>query len=178
MFIILTVTHNLKKALQILILLTFGLNLSAQNVKINSELKIESTELKITESDLDYFAYSSYDSKKTDSLIVYISTIGTSSTAIKIDLIDKPKVFVSLYSDVPEYDGKHILEIEFEYYDLELNATDFKIGDRIMGRIKGKSKPVLNREYQIKFEGEFSHIIGKLMIKKNTEQNYQIFENE
>ena len=168
----------MKKTLQILILLAFGLNLSAQNVKINSELKIESTELKITESDFDYFAYSSHDSKKTDSLIVYISTIGTSSTAIKIDLTDKPKAFISLYSDVPEYDGKRTLDIEFEYYDLELNATDFKIGDRIMGRIKGKSKPTKNREYQIEFDGEFSHIVGKLMIKKKADSNYKIIENE
>ena len=149
-------------------------------MKINSELKIDSTELKISQSDFYYFAYSSLDNKKTDSLVVSISTVGTSSTAIKIDLTNKPKASISLYSDIPEYDEKHVLDIEFEYYDLELNATNFKISNRIMGRIKGKSKPIKNSSghYQIEVDGEFSHIIGKLMIKKKADQNYRVFENE
>ncbi|MDG4717327.1 hypothetical protein P7122_15670 [Winogradskyella sp. YYF002] len=49
-----------------------------------------------------------------------------------------------------------------------------------MGRIKGKSKPISNSlgEYQIEFDGEFKHIIGKLMIKKKAKQNYRIIDNE
>ncbi|WP_278006747.1 hypothetical protein [Winogradskyella marincola] len=63
---------------------------------------------------------------------------------------------------------------------MELNATEFKKGDQIMGRIKGKSKPISNSlgEYQIEFDGEFKHIIGKLMIKKKAKQNYRIIDNE
>ncbi|WP_166967304.1 hypothetical protein [Yeosuana marina] len=170
----------MKKTLQILILLIFGLNLSAQNVKINSKIQVDSTELDITQSDFKFYGYSTFDNKKTDSLIVSISSIGTSSTAIRIDLTKKPRAFITLSSDVPEYDGKHILDIEFEFYDLELNATEFKIGDRIMGKIKGKSKIIPNNSdgYQIEFKGEFSHIIGKLIMKNTAEQSYRIIQNE
>jgi len=170
----------LKKALQILIILTFGLNVSAQDVKIDPEIKVDSTMLKISQSDFEYFAYSSYDNKKTDSLIVSISTVGTSTTAIEIELLKNPKIYISLFSDYMQYKGKHIMNVDFESYELELNSTEFQLGDKIMGRIKGISKPIKNRngEYQIKFEGEFMHIIGKLMIKKKADQSYRIFENE
>lgn len=170
----------MKKTLQILILLTFGLNLSAQNIKINSEIKVDSTEIKISKSDFDYYAYSSFDNKKTDSLIVTVGTVGTSVTAIKIELTENPKVYITLWSDYAEFDGKETIDIELEAYDLELNATEFKKGDQIMGRIKGKSKPISNSlgEYEIEFDGEFKHIIGKLMIKKKDKQNYRIIDNE
>uniref|UniRef100_UPI00404A0E39 hypothetical protein n=1 Tax=Flavobacterium sp. TaxID=239 RepID=UPI00404A0E39 len=170
----------MKKTLQILIILTFGLNLSAQDVKINMEIEVESTEIKIIEPDLIYYAYSSFDNKQTDSLIVTIGTVGTSVTAIKIDLTDKPKVYITLWSDYAEFNGKETLDVELESYDLELNATEFKKGDRIMGRIKGKSKTISNSigNYQIKFNGEFNHTIGKLMIKKKAEENYRIIDNE
>ena len=170
----------MKKIIQILILLTFGLNLSAQNVKINSDIKIDSTELKINTSNYEYYAYSTFDNKKPDSLIVTIGNVGTSITAIKIDLTEKPKVELTLWSDYGEYDGKNTLDVELEYYELEINATKFKKGDKIMGRIKGKSKPIKNSlgEYQIEFNGFFSHIIGKLMIKNKDGQNYRIVDNE
>jgi len=170
----------LKKTLQILIILTFGLNLSAQNVKINTEIKVDSTEVKIIESDFIYYAYSTFDNNETDSLIVTIGNVGTSVTAIKVDLTDGPKVYLTLWSDYAEFKGKETLNVELESYDLELNATEFKKGDRIMGRIKGKSKPISNSigEYQIEFNGEFSHTIGKLMIKKKAEENYRIIDNE
>jgi hypothetical protein len=168
----------LRKTIHILIILTFGLNLSAQEVIINSEIKIDSTELKITQSDFEYFAFSTLDNRKTDSLIVTIGNVGTSVTAIKIDLTEKekPKVKLTLWSDYGEYDGKNTLEVELEYYELELNSTEFKKGDRIMGRVKGKSKLIPNNSdgYQIEFEGEFNHIIGKLMIKKKAEHNFRI----
>ncbi|MBZ9651831.1 hypothetical protein [Psychroflexus montanilacus] len=170
----------MKKTLQILILLNFGLNLSAQNIKINSDFKVDSTEIKIIKSDFDYYAYSTFDNKKTDSLIVTIGNVGTSVTAIKIDLTEKPKVYITLWSDYAEFNGKETLDVELESYDLELNATQFKKGDRIMGRIKGKSKPILNSfgDYQIEFDGEFKHIIGKLMVKKKPGENYRIIDNE
>jgi len=170
----------LRKTLQILILLTFGLNLSAQNVIIKSEIKVDSTDLKITQSDFEYYVYSSFDNKKTDSLIVTIANVGTGVTAIKIDLTEKPKAYITLWSDYSEYEGENTLNIEFEYYDLEINATKFKKGERIMGRIKGKSKIISNNSggYQIEFDGEFSHVIGKLMIKKKAEQNYRIIDNK
>ncbi|WP_055437655.1 hypothetical protein [Lacinutrix algicola] len=172
----------MRKTLQILILLTFGLNLSAQEVVIESEIKIDSTELKITQSDFEFYAYSTFDNRKTDSLIVTIGNIGTSITAIKIDLTEhkKPKVKLTLWSDYGEYDGKNTLDVELEFYELEINATEFKKGDRIMGRVKGKSKMISNNSggYQIEFDGEFSHIIGKLMIKKKAEQSFRIIDNE
>ena len=70
------------------------------------------------------------------------------------------------------------MKVEFEFYDLELNATEFKKGDRIMGKLKGKSKVIPNNSdgYQIEFEGEFNHIIGKLMIKKKAKQKYRIID--
>ena len=172
----------MRKTLQILILLTFGLNLSAQEVVIKSEIKIDSTELKIIKSDYEYYAYSTLDNRKTDSLIVTIGNVGTSVTAIKIDLTEteKPKIRLTLWSDYGEYDGKNTLNVELEFYELELNTTEFNKGDRIMGRVKGKSKIIPNNSggFQIEFEGEFNHIIGKLMIKKKAEHSFRIIDNE
>ncbi|PQV44318.1 hypothetical protein CLV33_1261 [Jejuia pallidilutea] len=172
----------MRKTLQILIILSFGLNLSAQEVVIKSEIKIDSTELKITQSDYEYYAYSTLDNRKTDSLIVTIGNVGTSVTAIKIDLTktERPKVGLTLWSDYGEYDGKNTLNVELEFYELELNATEFKKGDRIMGRVKGKSRIIPNNSggYQIEFDGEFNHIIGKLMIKKKAEHSFRIIDNE
>lgn len=157
----------------------FGLNLSAQNIKIDSKIKVDSTQLKISERNSIYYAYCSLDNKKSDSLVVTIGTIGTSTTSIRIDLTGKPKVFILLYSDYEEFDGKNTLEIEFEKYDLELNATAFKKGERIMGRIKGKSKIIINKsgKHQMNIEGEFSHIIGKLFIKTVAESNFLILDD-
>ncbi|UKM65358.2 hypothetical protein GSB9_01924 [Flavobacteriaceae bacterium GSB9] len=169
----------MKKTLQIIMLLTFGLNLSAQNVKIDSKIKVDSTELKISERNSIYYAYCSLDNKKSDSLIVTIGTIGTSTTSIRIDLTDKPRAYILLYSDENEFDGKNILEVEFEKYDLELNSAEFKNGERIMGRIKGKSKIIPNKSggYQIDIAGEFSHIIGKLLMKRMAESDFLILDD-
>ena len=160
-------------------MLLVGLNLSAQNVVVKSNLKVDSTAIKITKSDSDYYVYSSFDNKKTDSLIVTIGTIGTNVTALKIDLTEKPKAYLSLWSDYPEYNGKNTLDLEFEFYTLELNKTKFEKGDLIMGRIKGKSKVITynSHSYQIEFEGEFNHQIGSLIIKKTAEQKYRIISN-
>lgn len=170
----------MRKTLHILILLNFGLSLSAQNIKIDSGIKVDSTELKISKPNFEYIAYSTFDNRITDSLVVSIGTVGTSVTVIQIDLTEKPKVYISLWSDYAEYNGKNTLEVELKFYNLELNATEFKNGDRIMGRIKGKSKPITNSlgEYQIEINGEFSHIIGKLMMKKKAHQKYRIIDNE
>ena len=173
------IEHKLRTVLLPFIILVLGLSLSAQNVTIDPNIKVDSTVLKISDFNYDYTAYSSVDNKKTDSLIVSISSVGHSTISVIIDLSKKPKVYVSLFSDYKEYDGKHILDIDAESYTLELNSTKFNIGDKIMARIKGRSKPV-NRgkgEYQIKFEGEFRHIIGKFMIKKKAGQPYRIIDN-
>ena len=178
-FHILTVTHNLKKILHISILMLFGLNLSAQNVTINPNIKFDTSELVITERDYEYYAYSTFDNRKNDSLVITIGNVGTSVTGIKINLTNKPKVELTLWSDYGEYDGKNTLDVELEFYDLHLNGTEFKKGDKIMGRINGKSKPIKSSlgDYQIEFDGYFSHIIGKLMIKKRAENNYRIIDN-
>ena len=142
-------------------------------------MKIDSTKMKIAQSDFSYHSYTSYDTKKTDSLIVTIASVGTSITALRIDLTNEPIAYITLWYDYKEFDGKDTKRIEFENYELELNTTDFKKNDRIYGRFKGISKPIKNSvgTYQIEFSGEFSHIIGMLMLKKKAEDEYIIMED-
>ncbi|WP_299242420.1 hypothetical protein [uncultured Aquimarina sp.] len=169
----------MKQIIGILTLLIFSFSLSAQNVKINSKLKVDSTILKIKQLNSNYNVYSTFDNKNTDSLIVTIGTIGTSVTAIKIDLTEKPKAYIILWSDYAEYNGKDTLRVELEYFDLELNASKFDKDARIMGRISGKTNLISNssEDYQIEFNGEFNHIIGKLMMKKKVNDKYIIIDN-
>ena len=157
----------MKRLFQILIALFFALNLSAQNIKIDPKIKVDSTVVQINESDIQYFAYSSHDNKKSDSLIVSISTMGTSTASIIINLTKNPHVSISLFSDYKEYDGQHIKNIDAETYELELNAVQYKLGDRIMGRVKGISKPISSSsgDYRIEFQGEFSVKGRKAQVK-------------
>ncbi|WP_378173247.1 hypothetical protein [Aquimarina sp. SS2-1] len=135
--------------------------------------------MKITQSDFDYYSYTSYDNKKTDSLIVTIASVGTSVTALQIDLTNKPIAYITLWSDYKEFDGKDTKRIEFEKYELELNATEFNKNQRIYGRFNGLSRPIKNgnETYQIGFSGEFSHIIGMLLLKKKAGDKYLITDN-
>lgn len=160
------------------LVLTF--QLSAQNVVIDSELQVESTELKINERGFTYGAFSTYDNKQPDSLQVSISKISTSSISIQINLINEPKVSIGLYSDYEEYNGKNTLDVDLEWYELVLNATKFKLGDRIIGTVRGVSKPIKNSsgDYQIGFEGSFNHIVGKLMLKRNANEQAEIIDHE
>ena len=156
----------------------FGLNISAQNLIINADIKFDSTEIKITRPNFTQFAYSSLDRNKKDSLIVSFGTIGTSLTSININLKNKPKAHIILWSDYPEYNGKNYLRVEFEIFNLEINNLNLKKGDRFMGKIKGKSKMITNnnKRYQIEIDGFFNHIIGKQMIKKNQGDKYEIID--
>ncbi|WP_299683364.1 hypothetical protein [uncultured Dokdonia sp.] len=169
----------MKKILQLLILVTFSFNVLSQNIIIEPDIKIDSTTLKINKLGYEYYAYNSYDNKKIDSLTIVIGTIGTSVTALKINLTEPPEVYITLWSDYPEYDDKNALDVKLEYYDLTLNDTTFNKDDRVMGRIKGKSEPIKNNlgEYQLEFDGEFSHIVGKLLIKRKANQKYRILDN-
>ena len=88
----------MKSLFQIFIALVFVLKLPAQSVNIDPTIKVDSTAIKITALDTEYFAYSSGDNKKLDALIVSLSSVGTSTTAIEIDLTDKPHVYISLFS--------------------------------------------------------------------------------
>lgn len=169
----------MRKTLQILILLAFGLTISAQNVKLNSDLNFESTDVKISEYDSVYSAFSSFDNGNSDSLTVTISNIGKGGVMINIILSDKPNVELIEWSDYNQFDGKSTREIGLENYTLELNDTVLRKGERIMGRIKGKSKMITSSlgDYQVQFDGTFSHIIGKLMKKKTADEKYRIIEN-
>jgi hypothetical protein len=169
----------LKKALHIGVFLIFGLNASAQTVTINPAIQIDSTLLKISEAQTNYFVYSSFDNQKPDSLAVSLSTVGTSTKAIRIDFTEKPNVSLVLSSDYKEFDGNYTLTIPLESYELELNTDDFNTGDILMGRIKGISQPIKKRKgtFKIKFEGVFRHIIGKILLKKKAAQKYKILDH-
>jgi len=175
------ILKKLKKTFHITSLfLVLVINTYSQTIKISPELKIDSTEMKITESNFSYHSYTSYDNKKVDSLIITIASVGTSVTALIIDLINEPYPYISLYSDYKEFNGKHIKKIEFEKYKLELNSIKFKKNDSIYGRFKGISKPIKNNTEtsQIEFSGKFSHITGKLMLKKKAKDKYLIIEED
>ena len=162
-----------------MILLTIGLNLSAQNVNLDSNLSFESTDIKIVENDSEYHAYSSYDNNKTDSLTVSVGNVGVGGVIIRINLIDEPTIELYRWSDYNQFDGKNTIKVDLDYYELDLNSTEFESGERIMGRMTGKSKPIKNSlgTYQIEFDGFFSHILGKLMKKKRADENYRIIDN-
>ena len=170
----------LKKTFYIaIIFLNCGIFLQAQTVEIDADLNIYETKIKQTIADNSHYNYTSYDNKKADSLIVTLASIGTSVTALVIDLTNEPIVYVDLWSDYEEYNGSNSLRIEFENYTLKLNSTEFKKGERILGVFKGKTKPIENSNgfYQIEFDGVFNHIVGKLMIKKRAEDEYIITEH-
>ncbi|RMB56198.1 hypothetical protein EAX61_15635 [Dokdonia sinensis] len=169
----------MKKVTYTFFLIAFGFRISAQNWKINPDIQVDSTIIKIKKSNFEYFAYSSYDNGKSDSLVVVIGSVGTSVTAFGINLQEKPEAYITLYSDYPEYNGKNILNVEFEFYDLEINSSKFEKGDQIMGRISGKSKPIINdsKESYIEIEGEFNHRIGKIMIKREAKEKYRIIDD-
>ena len=170
----------MKETLYIALILLFcGINLQAQIVKINPNLKIEETNLTYIINGWNYKMYSSYDNKKTDSLIVKLAKISTSTLTVEIDFSkSKPIVYVVLGSDYAEYDGSYTKQVEFESYDLELNSDNFVKDDIIMGYFRGKTMPITveNRTYDIEFQGVFRHIIGKFMIKNNADSEYFIMD--
>ncbi len=170
-----------KKLNLILILWIVGLTAYSQTIKINPEIQIDSTIIKATQYGYDDYYFSSFDNKKIDSLNVSFASIGTSVSSINIDFTNEPKVTVFLYSDTPDFDGKHTKNVELECYTLEINAIEFKFGDRIYGRIIGVTESISNDpEYfeksKIHFNGEFSHIVGKFILKKRPEDEYKIMD--
>ncbi len=157
----------MKKILPILVFLSFGMNLSSQNTKINNKIKIDSTVLKLSLNGQVDYIYSTYDNKNTDSLVFSIGEISKEGIPnVRIDFSKIPKVYINIRSDYPQYDGNYDLKIEFEHYYLEINSVDLKNGDILMGRLKGKSEklPTKLGGYQINIDGEFKHIIGKSIL--------------
>ncbi len=170
----------MKKLIYIFTVLIFGLTSLAQKLTIDSNIFIESTDIEITENNLNYRAFTSFDNEKNDSLEVYIGNIGNGGIFIQIKLMDKPKVEFFVWSDYNQYDGESSKKIDLEFYELELNGLKFENGERVMGKIKGKTKTISNSlgNYQIEFEGQISHIVGKFMKKRNPEDEYQITDNK
>lgn len=153
----------------------------AQNITVNPDLKIDSTDIKIT-SGLDnnsFHAYSSYDLRRNDSLSVMISTIGVTVEGFRIIIGKEVNVEIILYSDAPEYSGSHTKDIEFESFELEVNTLGPKEGERFMGKFVGESVliPFKDESYRMTFSGEFSHIIGTLMVKRRANEEYRILDD-
>ncbi len=147
-----------------------------QNLIINSDLTVDSTNLTFEKRNQIKNGFSSFDNKKPDSLTVSFGTIGTTVSALEIHFIDNIKPKLVLWSDAPDFNGSNTLEVELDSYNLTLNKTDFEIGDIIMGEITAESDVIadLIGDYRIKIKGHFKHIIGKTMIKREAEHNYYI----
>lgn len=157
--------------------MVFTSNLIGQNLKIDSDLKVYSTYLIFEKRNEIRNGFSSFDNKKNDSLSVSFGTVGVTVISLKIDFLAgniKPKLV--LWSDAPDFNGSHTLEVELISYDLTLNKTDFESGDIFMGEIVAESNSITDfiGDYQIKIKGHFKHIIGKTMIKRKAEHNYYI----
>ena len=160
-------------------------SMSSQNIKVLPDLKVDSTKIKITEMGSNgnnsiYYAYTSFDTERKDSLIVTISTMGTSLTTLRIDFTHEPTAYITLWSDYNEFDGKDTKRVEFEVYLLEINTTTLNKGDWVYGRFRGVSKPIKNSigTYRIEFLGEFSHQIGTIRLKKKEEESYRIITED
>ncbi|WP_186987765.1 hypothetical protein [Constantimarinum furrinae] len=156
-----------------------GINTFSQEVKVDSTLRFDSTNIVIKDFDSTYRAYTSFDNQKSDSLIVTIGNHGLSGVLVKLNFNEYPKLELFLWSDTNEFSGKNTMKIAIDEYSLEINSTKFQRGDTIMGRIKGKSEIISNSfgNYQIEFQGQFRHIVGKILKKREADQNYIIIDN-
>lgn len=171
----------MKKTLIILILLTFcGISSYSQSFKVDSELKVDTTFVTAIQYRYINYMFMTSDNKKPDSLGIYLYSM-ESGIGVNIDMTDEPKLGVSLFSDAPQYDGKHFKKVEFESYELTLNTTEFNLGDKIYGYFKGISKPTTDnpefiKDSKIIFEGYFMHIVGKIILKERENDPYDIVD--
>jgi hypothetical protein len=151
--------------------------LLAQEVKIIPDLEVDSTFLTFAEEGAEHDSYSSFDNKNPTDLAVFIGEFGVNKITVKIYFGDTINTSLNRWYKPPMFNEENIADIKFENFKLELNQNSFKLGDIVMGRIEGTSTPIYlatGGEYRIKVEGEFRHIIGKVMTKRTAKGRYNI----
>jgi len=168
------------KTIKILIsfFLLFNCVANGQKIILDENIRVDSTKVEFKSTYHKYIAYTTIDNKKTDSLKVFVQSLGLSGYTLNMNFIKPMTLEIVIYSDINEFDGKHHLRVEIEKYELVINKDKFELGETLMGIISGETKEFLigSSKHKIYFKGHFHHIIGKVLRKRYEGDKYDSFD--
>lgn len=159
-------------------LFLFSCATSGQTIIINENMEVDSTKIDFKSDYGDFTAYTTLDNKKEDSLKVHIESIGLIGYVLNINFVEPMTVEFVIYSDANEFDGKHFMKVRLKNYLLVINKDKLTLGDKLMGTVSGKTEEftVGNSTYEISFDGNFHHIIGRILRKRYEGDAYDSYD--
>jgi len=155
------------------IFLFLSIYASAQKIIINPDLIVSRTDFDISEPGSTYIEKANMiiDEITKDKVDVYVIVRGYAHWGLNIS--------ISKDSIIPEYyhwndGGGHTTRLKFDTFELTLNARNYKIGDRLVGKFKGVVAET-DRDGNVKkrsLKGKFIHIIenSNEKLKKQSDQ--------
>jgi hypothetical protein len=102
---------------------------------------------------------------KKDTIGVSFSNVGLGGTALKIIFSESIEPKLVLWSDENEFDDKHEIELDLDYFSIDINKANLKRGDTLMGKMYLKSKPskFIIGSGILEMKGDLFAVIGKIV---------------